>query len=65
MQELRYLRDKIKTPGPAPFVTHATYPVEAGRADLWVYEPVSYTHLDVYKRQSLAPPDQEKQLLPV
>ena len=38
MQELRYLRDKIKTPGPAPFVTHATYPVEEGRADLWVYE---------------------------
>lgn len=34
MQELRYLRDKIKTPGPAPFVTHATYPVEEGRADL-------------------------------
>lgn len=47
MQELRYLRDKIKSPGPAPFVTHATYPVEEGHADLWVYEIFSGVHLMV------------------
>ena len=38
MQELNYLKDKVITPGPAPFVSHATYPVEDGHADLWLYD---------------------------
>lgn len=47
MRDLRYLQDKIKSPGPAPFVTHATYPVEEGAADLWVYELFPGVHLMV------------------
>lgn len=47
MQELKYLQDKIKSPGPAPFVTYATYPVAEGRADLWVYEIFPGVHLMV------------------
>ena len=38
MQELNYLKDKIITPGAAPFVSHATYPVNDGHADLWLYD---------------------------
>ena len=38
MQELNYLKDKVITPGTAPFVSHATYPVEDGHADLWLYD---------------------------
>lgn len=37
MQELKYLKDKLVTPGEAPFVNHVTYPVDNGRADLWLY----------------------------
>ena len=38
MQELNYLKDKVITPGAAPFVSHATYPVDDGHADLWLYD---------------------------
>ena len=38
MQELNYLKDKVITPGAAPFVSHATYPVNDGHADLWLYD---------------------------
>lgn len=37
MQELRYLKDKLVTPREAPFVNYVTYPVDNGRADLWLY----------------------------
>lgn len=38
MQELKYLKDKVITPGSAPFVSHAAYPVDGGCADLWLYD---------------------------
>ena len=38
MQELNYLKDKVITPGAAPFISHATYPVDDGHADLWLYD---------------------------
>jgi len=38
VQELNYLKDKVITPGAAPFVSHATYPVNDGHADLWLYD---------------------------
>ena len=38
MQELNYLKDKVIMPGEVPFVSHVTYPVDDGHADLWLYD---------------------------
>ena len=52
-----------QTPGKAPTLTMATVPlVTAQRAEPTMVNPVSYTHLDVYKRQIFTIPVEGRSL---